>query len=228
MAALALVLGAAPTARAQGIQLTPDSARYLINRFVPPNQQWAITYNVGDDTFTGNVFKTDGGPPSFIWCLITDIRYAPDPVDNNYVFDCLGAPACNMAPCTESQWTPIGTGLIIGGDFVLPPDTKSTLGGNVQPVFTARCALPACHDNVTASGMLTLTAGTTWLDTFNVPAFEAPGSIRVVPFDPESSYLLGKILGTAAGNRMPLGGLPLSEEETAAVRTWIAEGAVDN
>ena len=60
-----------------GIQQTPDSQRYLINKFVPPNEQWAITFNLADQTATGNVFKTDGGDPAFIWCQITSTTPAP-------------------------------------------------------------------------------------------------------------------------------------------------------
>src|SRR6185369_3648319 len=112
-------------AQSSGIQQSPDSARYLISKDVGA-ERWAISYNLGDGTVTGNVFKTDGSAPSFIWCKITGETPAANPADNQYTLDCYGAPACANAPCDPGQWALIVSGLTIGGDFLLPDGTKST------------------------------------------------------------------------------------------------------
>ena len=50
--------------------------------------------------------------------------------------------------------------------------------------------------------------------------------IRVDPFNPDGSYLIRKLEGTAStGLQMPLGGLPLDQATIDNVRTWIANGA---
>ena len=61
----------------------------------------------------------------------------------------------------------------------------------------------------------------------NVPSTEVPSILRVEPGNPDDSYLVQKIEGTAAvGARMPLGGPNLSADEIAAIRQWITDGAL--
>src|SRR5262249_38120402 len=96
---LSTVLGVtslAGAARAQstaGIQMTPDSRRYLISKDVGA-ERWAISFNLADRTVTGNVFKTDGSAPSFIWCNVTSETPNTDPRQTSYTLDCFGADAC--------------------------------------------------------------------------------------------------------------------------------------
>lgn len=226
--ALATALGAAE-ARAQGsgIQLTPDSGRYLISKDVG-NERWAISFNLDDRTVTGNVFKTDGSPPSFIWCEITDVATAPDPADTQYTLDCFGADACEQAPCSADDWTLIASGLPIGGDFLLPDGTQSTLSGNVQPIFTQSCAISlSCHLPGGAAG-LDLTEGMARAATVRVPAPQKPEKSLVEPFQPEASYLYDKVTGMGVSTQMPLGGPPLPADQMEAIRAWILEGAANN
>ncbi len=213
-----------------GVQLTPDSARNLISKDVGV-ERWAISVNVDDRTATGNVFKTDGSPTSFVWCDITDIDTDADPEKIEYTLSCWGADACESAPCNDSEWSFIASGIKLNGRFMLPPDTQSTLAGNVQPILTQRCATsPACH-SVGGSGNVDLAAGATWGATFEVGSLQRPGALFVEPFDADASYLVAKITGNLApteGSQMPLGGAPLSAQEIEAIRRWINEGAVDN
>ena len=216
-------------AQGSGTQQTPDSRRYLISKDVG-SERWAISFNLADRTVTGNVFKTDGSPPSFIWCAITDIATDPDPAATRYTLDCSGADACAAAPCAPSEWTPIASGLVIGGDFLLPDGTKSTLSGNVQPILDRSCADSlACHQQGGA-GRLDLGDGLSWAATFRVPARQAvdPAIFYVDPFRIDSSYLVNKILGTGFGSQMPLGRPPLAEADVDAIVTWILEGAANN
>jgi hypothetical protein len=226
-ATLAALAGEARAQASAGIQMTPDSGRYLISKDVGP-ERWAISFNLADRTVTGNVFKTDGSAPSFIWCRITSEAPAPDPRAGSYVLDCFGADACAGAPCDDAAWTQIASGLTIGGDFLLPDDTQSTFRGNVQPIFTARCATPGCHVGVAPAEELNLEAGHAYRNVFLVPSHHHAEHFLIEPFDPSASHLFLKILGEEEGERMPLGGPPLSDVETAALRRWILEGAADN
>jgi hypothetical protein len=57
------------------------------------------------------------------------------------------------------------------------------------------------------------------------------GGKRVLPGDPDASSLVKKLAATVPatlGQKMPLNYAPLTKEEIELVRTWIAEGALDN
>ena len=225
-ATASLVHIATPDRAVAQIQQTPDSARYLINRFVPPNEQWAISYNFEDLTLTGNVFKTDGGEPSFIWCQFTDIDYSENPSDNAYTLTCFGSDACSEAPCTPAQWTEIAAGIPLPASFLLPPGTTATFGGNVQPVFNASCAFSGCHGGATPAAGLDLGEGVAYANIFERESNQSD-LLLVMPFSPEDSYLYRKIMGTGSLGSMPPGG-PLSNSQIAAINAWITEGAADN
>jgi len=48
----------------------------------------------------------------------------------------------------------------------------------------------------------------------------------VAPGDPDNSYLVQKVEGTAAvGSQMPLGGPALSQSQINDIRQWIQDGA---
>jgi hypothetical protein len=60
-----------------------------------------------------------------------------------------------------------------------------------------------------------------------VPSGEQPSLQRVEPGDPNNSYLIQKLEGTAGtGRRMPLNGTPLAQADINVIRQWIAEGAL--
>ena len=53
-----------------------------------------------------------------------------------------------------------------------------------------------------------------------------PGAVRVVPGDPDASYLLNKVLGTdIVGDRMPRLGPYLTDGQIRILRRWIELGA---
>lgn len=57
------------------------------------------------------------------------------------------------------------------------------------------------------------------------------GGKRVLPGDPDDSMLVKKLADTvpaSIGQKMPLNYAALTQEEIELVRTWIAEGALDN
>jgi hypothetical protein len=64
----------------------------------------------------------------------------------------------------------------------------------------------------------------------NVASHEKPSAIRVVPGDPDNSYIIQKLEGTAGieGVRMPAGGPYLTADQISLIRQWIAAGALNN
>ena len=129
-----------------------------------------------------------------------------------------------------------GTGLDENGNPIgsgVAPDDSISLARDVQPIFTANCALSGCHAGTAPVLGQNLAAGLAYGTIVEVPAQEAPGHFRVRPFFPDSSYLVRKIEGTqtllgGSGARMPLGAAPLTAQEIATIRSWISVGAPNN
>jgi hypothetical protein len=128
-----------------------------------------------------------------------------------------------------------GTGLDENGNPIgtPPPGDSVTLSGDVQPIFTANCAVSGCHAGTSPAVGQNLSAGQAWAAIVNVTSQESPALMRVRPFLPDSRYLVHKIQGTqgsvgGGGGQMPLGGSPLAAEQIATIRAWITAGALDN
>jgi hypothetical protein len=91
-------------------------------------------------------------------------------------------------------------------------------------VFTPYCT--GCHAGAGAPLGLRLTEDASYAAIVNQPSVEQPALKRIAPGNPDASYLLQKVSGTAAvGGRMPLGGPPLPADAIAALRQWILDGA---
>lgn len=110
-----------------------------------------------------------------------------------------------------------------GGD----PPIEATLASIQDNVFTPICT--NCHAGAAAPQGLRLEEGMSHAMLVNVPSVEVAGTLRVEPGNPDDSYLIQKIEGTApVGGRMPLGGPALDGETIAAIRQWITDGAVES
>lgn len=108
-----------------------------------------------------------------------------------------------------------------GGETPLTADFASLQ----QHIFTPLCT--GCHAGAGAPLGLRLTEDVSYASIVNTPSVEVPSLQRVTPGNPDASYLLQKVSGTAAvGDRMPLGGPPLSPDLIATLRQWIADGAM--
>ena len=121
-----------------------------------------------------------------------------------------------------------GTGL----ELVSEVD-QVTLSGDVQPIFTATCALSGCHAGSNPEEGLNLSAGQTFANVVSVPSRQLPGMDRVTPSRPDSSYLVLKITGMhldagGSGAQMPKGGTPLSMDQLGIIGRWILNGALNN
>ena len=97
-------------------------------------------------------------------------------------------------------------------------------------VFQVWCS--ACHTTAgrAPEAGLSLDANVAYQSLVNVQSVGKPGAIRVVPGDPNASYLIHKLEGRSdiAGSRMPLGGPFVPQADIDVIRTWIAQGAANN
>ncbi|MGH8175297.1 MAG: hypothetical protein ACREV5_03425 [Steroidobacter sp.] len=119
-----------------------------------------------------------------------------------------------------------GDGLDVNGrpeDEAAQP-LQATFASIQDNVFTPICT--TCHAGAAAPLGLRLDAGASYVMLVNAPGVEAPALLRVAPGNPDASYLIQKLEGTAAvGARMPLNGSPLPAETIAVIRQWILAGA---
>ena len=108
------------------------------------------------------------------------------------------------------------------------PSTPSSdlLNQIQQDIFNPICT--QCHVGSQAPVGLRLDSTTeTYNNLVNISAIGNNAFKRVLPNDPDNSYLMLKILGDpVAGQRMPLGMAALSEQNIDLIRNWIIEGAL--
>ena len=118
------------------------------------------------------------------------------------------------------------------------PDLQPTFASVQAQIFEAsdssgRRACTDCHTAVgrsPAMGM-NLTHDFAYDQIVNVASRERPAAVRVVPGDPDNSYLIHKIEGNPdiVGLRMPYSGAPfLTDGQILILRRWIAIGAPRN
>jgi hypothetical protein len=117
---------------------------------------------------------------------------------------------------------------------------------NLQPTFSSiqaeifektdsagRSACTTCHSNTghNPSGGMNLNHDVAYAQIVNAPTRTPVGKIRVIPGDPDNSYLIHKLEGSAdiSGKRMPNNGPPyLTDGQILVIRRWIAIGAPNN
>src|SRR6267378_3245921 len=102
---------------------------------------------------------------------------------------------------------------LTGGGGGLAP----TLASIQANVFNVNCAVSGCHGGAGAQQGLRLD-----------PGFSAGNLIRVVPGDPDASFLIQKLQGADGllGERMPDGGPYLTTAKINVIRQWIQDGAL--
>lgn len=108
-------------------------------------------------------------------------------------------------------------------DESLQPTFSSIQSHVLTPICTT------CHAGASAPLGLRLDEGSSYALLVNAASIEVPELHRVEPGNPDASYLVQKLEGTAAvGGRMPLGQPALPAESIAVIRQWIANGAEDD
>jgi hypothetical protein len=115
------------------------------------------------------------------------------------------------------------------------PSLQPTFSSIQHEIFDAsdssgRPACIQCHTNVgrNPSGGLNLTSTASYASLVGAGSLLKPGAIRVIPGDPDNSYLIQKLEGTAgiAGRRMPFSGPPyLTAGQILVIKRWIELGA---
>ena len=123
--------------------------------------------------------------------------------------------------------------LSVSADVVVTVDNAApvTLADIQAQVFSPICS--GCHSgptsNVLPAGMNLSNAAASHAALVNVASLQVAGLDRVTPGDPDNSYLIQKLEGTAAvGSRMPQGGPFLDQPTIDMIRQWIADGAPNN
>jgi hypothetical protein len=134
-------------------------------------------------------------------------------------------------------------GLVVVGcdeklsEFAGPtPTLEPTFSSIQRDIFNStdeagRRACTACHTGAQPAAGMNLSDSSAYLQLVNVPSRNKPGAIRVIPGDPDGSYLIQKIEGTPGivGERMPRTGGPyLTPNQVVIIRRWIQLGAPNN
>ena len=141
---------------------------------------------------------------------------------------------------TVNRWAACAAGLFImgacssdgGTNPPPPPPPPLSFALHVEPTFTANCALGGCHVAPTPAGGLDLRQAQAFGNLVNVVSSQVPHLSRVTPNDPDSSYLIIKLIGDAAlvggvADQMPPGGA-LRAGQIDTIRLWIDAGAPNN
>lgn len=143
---------------------------------------------------------------------------------------CLSAIAIALTACGGGGGggsSTSGGGTCTGSDYsdnCPPPTLQATFDSIQQNVFTPICT--ACHVGASAPQGLRLDEANSYALLVGVASAEQPALQRVRPSDPDNSYLIQKLEGTAAvGGQMPLNGTPLSRAQIDVIRQWITDGA---
>lgn len=117
---------------------------------------------------------------------------------------------------------------------VEPQPVIATYSAIQTQILKPNCTTSSCHSTLGQRGGLILDSAVAYENLVNVipvnDAARAAGLKRVVPFKPDSSFILIKLTGprTGEGEQMPYSGVHLDETSIAAIRKWITEGALKN
>lgn len=118
------------------------------------------------------------------------------------------------------------------------PNLEPTFASIQKEIFettdsAGRIACTNCHTSTgrNPSGGLNLNHDVAYDSLVNVASRGKPTAIRVIPGDPENSYIVQKVEGSSGivGRRMPFAGEPfLTAGQTLILRRWIEIGAPRN
>jgi hypothetical protein len=114
-----------------------------------------------------------------------------------------------------------------GGHFAPPVQGLAPTLDSIQAnVFSVNCAVPGCHGGASAQEGLRLDPGLSAGNLVNIASPRDANLIRVIPFDPDGSFIIRKLEGTQTlGDRMPQGGPYLPQSTIDVIRQWILDGA---
>jgi hypothetical protein len=111
------------------------------------------------------------------------------------------------------------------------PSLVPTFDSIQANVFTPISAVPGCHGGGSAQFGLRLDAGFSYGNLVNVASPRDASLIRVIPGNPDGSFIIQKLEGKRTdgvpilGDRMPDFGPYLPQSTIDVIRQWIANGA---
>ncbi|UQA60353.1 hypothetical protein [Polyangium aurulentum] len=113
------------------------------------------------------------------------------------------------------------------------PDPNATgTWSSVRTLMGSRCATAGCHNEAVKAGALDLSPNSLVFQqsVIGVPSVQQMGALRVVPGQPQASYLLCKVDPECDSRApmtalMPITGNPLTEAEIKSISEWILNGA---
>ena len=131
---------------------------------------------------------------------------------------------CTLMACA-------GNGPLPDGGVVATPSAAS-FDSIQQSIFTPHCLSAGCHNSTDQANNLVLEPGAAYANLVSARCFnqaaQTAGLLRVVPGDPDHSFLLIKLTLAGAstlGSSMPLNQSPLAPADIDLVRNWILAGA---
>ncbi len=142
----------------------------------------------------------------------------------------LGLPFMALVACGGGDSGP-DAGPPDANPFCLEAEDHDDLPWLQENIFTPSCSrFTACHQGrALMAGELSMEDGETHMNLVNVESTLFPEFMRVVPGDPENSYLmiiLGQYEGPLTENgTMPYNSPLLCQEMRDAIERWIAAGA---
>ena len=149
--AVLILTCASAAAQDSGSTLSPDRQSFLVNKDIG-NERWTIALNLFSTdpadviNVTGNIFRSDGGPASFVGCLVrADSNGSLNDPSSVFRLSCFGADTCPGAPCDDSRWGFIADVDLPASFFAPPtptdtptPDDSPTPSGTPTPSRTPR------------------------------------------------------------------------------------------
>jgi mono/diheme cytochrome c family protein len=126
----------------------------------------------------------------------------------------LGACGAGTGEGLDQNGQPLAAG---GGPVPLEP----TLASIQANVFSVACI--SCHGGAGAPEGLSLEPGISAVNLIGVPVPRNSTLIRVIPGNPDESFLIQKLEGRQGllGDRMPANGLYLPQATINVIRLWI-------
>jgi len=145
---------------------------------------------------------------------LVSARYGPELC---VVLAALLAGCCPEVKPADGGGTAGVDGLVAGG---------ARLSVIQQELFDRHC-VKDCHEATNAAADLRLSPDKSYQNLVNVASKQIGSQIRVLPGDPERSYLIKKLEGGVGivGDQMPRLAPPRPQAEIDRVRIWITRGA---
>ncbi len=102
-----------------------------------------------------------------------------------------------------------------------------TFAGDVVPIFEASCGGSDCHTGQDALSSLSLSPSAAYAALVEAPSDGCEGRVRVVPGNPDESYLIEKVVegDVCVGKKMPMFAETLPDDVLRKLTAWICAGA---